>query len=157
MELNDIKPAEGSNKNRRRVGRGIGSGLGKTAGRGHKGQKSRSGGYHKVGFEGGQMPLQRRLPKRGFVSLTRDDTAEVRLSEIVKIVNGFNEHGLKPTKVFPYGIPYPDGVRVHVALDGNQLGTLVDVLKKGFRIDRMKVFPKGIPFPDIFHVEIGIR
>ncbi len=82
MDLNDIKPAEGSKKNRRRVGRGIGSGLGKTAGRGHKGQKSRSGGFHKVGFEGGQMPLQRRLPKRGFISLTRNDTAQVRLSEI---------------------------------------------------------------------------
>ena len=85
MELNTIKPAEGSTKNRRRVGRGIGSGLGKTAGRGHKGQKSRSGGFHKVGFEGGQMPLQRRLPKRGFISLTRNDTAEVRLSEIDKM------------------------------------------------------------------------
>jgi large subunit ribosomal protein L15 len=85
MELNDIKPAEGANKVRRRVGRGIGSGLGKTAGRGHKGQKSRSGGFHKVGFEGGQMPLQRRLPKRGFISLTRNDTAEVRLSEIAKM------------------------------------------------------------------------
>lgn len=82
MELNNIKPAEGSTKNRRRVGRGIGSGLGKTAGRGHKGQKSRSGGFHKVGFEGGQMPLQRRLPKRGFVSLTRNDIVQVRLSEI---------------------------------------------------------------------------
>ena len=82
MELNNIKPAEGSTKNRRRVGRGIGSGLGKTAGRGHKGQKSRSGGFHKVGFEGGQMPLQRRLPKRGFISLTRNDVAQVRLSEI---------------------------------------------------------------------------
>ena len=68
MEINTIKPAEGSKKARRRVGRGIGSGLGKTAGRGHKGQKSRAGGYHKVGFEGGQMPLQRRLPKRGFKS-----------------------------------------------------------------------------------------
>ena len=68
MQLNEIKPADGSRKDRRRVGRGIGSGLGKTAGRGHKGQKSRSGGYHKVGFEGGQMPLQRRLPKRGFKS-----------------------------------------------------------------------------------------
>ena len=67
---------------KRRVGRGIGSGLGKTAGRGHKGQKSRSGGFHKVGFEGGQMPLQRRLPKRGFVSLTRNDTAQVRLSDL---------------------------------------------------------------------------
>ena len=85
MELNNIKPAEGSKKNRRRVGRGIGSGLGKTAGRGHKGQKSRSGGFHKVGFEGGQMPLQRRLPKRGFISLTRNDTAQVRLSEINKL------------------------------------------------------------------------
>ena len=71
MRLNTIKPAAGSKKARRRVGRGIGSGLGKTAGRGHKGQKSRSGGFHKVGFEGGQMPLQRRLPKRGFVSRTR--------------------------------------------------------------------------------------
>ncbi|WP_035382809.1 50S ribosomal protein L15 [Ferriphaselus sp. R-1] len=82
MELNDIKPGEGSKHSKRRVGRGIGSGLGKTAGRGHKGQKSRSGGFHKVGFEGGQMPLQRRLPKRGFVSLTRNDTAEVRLSDL---------------------------------------------------------------------------
>ena len=85
MRLNTIKPAEGSNKARRRVGRGIGSGLGKTAGRGHKGQKSRSGGFHKVGFEGGQMPLQRRLPKRGFVSTTRNDTAEVRLSDLAKL------------------------------------------------------------------------
>ena len=73
MELNTIKPAAGSKKNRRRVGRGIGSGLGKTAGRGHKGQKSRAGGYHKVGFEGGQMPLQRRLPKRGFLAVTIDE------------------------------------------------------------------------------------
>jgi large subunit ribosomal protein L15 len=85
MRLNTIKPAEGSTKSRRRVGRGIGSGLGKTAGRGHKGQKSRSGGFHKVGFEGGQMPLQRRLPKRGFVSTTRNDTAEVRLSDLAKL------------------------------------------------------------------------
>ena len=85
MELNTIKPAAGSKKNRRRVGRGIGSGLGKTAGRGHKGQKSRSGGFHKVGFEGGQMPLQRRLPKRGFNSLARGLTAEVRLSDLQKM------------------------------------------------------------------------
>jgi len=85
MRLNTIKPAEGSKKPRRRVGRGIGSGLGKTAGRGHKGQKSRSGGFHKVGFEGGQMPFQRRLPKRGFVSLTKKDTAEVRLSELSRL------------------------------------------------------------------------
>ena len=85
MRLNTIKPAEGSKKARRRVGRGIGSGLGKTGGRGNKGQKSRSGGFHKVGFEGGQMPLQRRLPKRGFVSLSRYDTAEVRLSDLAKL------------------------------------------------------------------------
>jgi large subunit ribosomal protein L15 len=85
MRLNTMKPAAGSKKARRRVGRGIGSGLGKTAGRGHKGQKSRSGGFHKVGFEGGQMPLQRRLPKRGFVSRTRDDTAQVRLADLAKM------------------------------------------------------------------------
>ncbi|KQT31561.1 MULTISPECIES: 50S ribosomal protein L15 [unclassified Methylophilus] len=82
MQLNTIKPAEGAKKERRRLGRGIGSGLGKTGGRGHKGQKSRAGGFHKVGFEGGQMPLQRRLPKRGFNSLTRDDTARIRTSEL---------------------------------------------------------------------------
>lgn len=82
MKLNAIAPAEGAKKARRRVGRGIGSGLGKTCGRGHKGQKSRAGGFHKVGFEGGQMPLQRRLPKRGFVSLTNARNVEVRLSEI---------------------------------------------------------------------------
>ncbi|MDD5059107.1 MAG: 50S ribosomal protein L15 [Sideroxydans sp.] len=85
MQLNQIKPADGSKHAKRRVGRGIGSGLGKTAGRGHKGQKSRSGGFHKVGFEGGQMPLQRRLPKRGFVSLTRNDTAQVRLTDLQKM------------------------------------------------------------------------
>ena len=85
MQLNDLTPAPGSRHPRKRVGRGIGSGLGKTAGRGHKGQKSRSGGYHKVGFEGGQMPLQRRLPKRGFVSASRYDTAEVRLSDLAKL------------------------------------------------------------------------
>ena len=85
MELNDLKPGEGSKRPRRRVGRGIGSGLGKTAGRGHKGQKSRAGGFHKVGFEGGQMPLQRRLPKRGFVSLTASRNVEVRLSELERL------------------------------------------------------------------------
>jgi large subunit ribosomal protein L15 len=82
MELNNIQPAAGAKHAKRRVGRGIGSGLGKTAGRGHKGQKSRSGGFHKVGFEGGQMPLQRRLPKRGFKSLATPYKAEVRLSDL---------------------------------------------------------------------------
>ena len=85
MRLNDISPAEGSKHPRKRVGRGIGSGLGKTAGRGHKGQKSRSGGFHKVGFEGGQMPLQRRLPKRGFKSLAAGTVAEVRLTDLQKM------------------------------------------------------------------------
>ena len=85
MELNTIKPADGAKKARRRVGRGIGSGLGKTAGRGHKGQKSRSGGFHKVGFEGGQMPLQRRLPKRGFFSRTREFVAEINLYDLEKM------------------------------------------------------------------------
>ena len=82
MELNTIKPADGSKKARRRVGRGIGSGLGKTAGRGHKGQKSRAGGYHKVGFEGGQMPLQRRLPKRGFKSHNLQFNDEITLEQL---------------------------------------------------------------------------
>ena len=85
MQLNNIKPAEGAKHAKRRVGRGIGSGLGKTAGRGHKGQKSRSGGFHKVGFEGGQMPLYRRLPKRGFVSLTRRHVGEITLGDLQKL------------------------------------------------------------------------
>jgi large subunit ribosomal protein L15 len=85
MELNSIKPAEGSKHAARRVGRGIGSGLGKTAGRGHKGQKSRSGGYHKVGFEGGQMPLQRRLPKRGFKSHLLKYNAEITLTTLSRL------------------------------------------------------------------------
>jgi large subunit ribosomal protein L15 len=84
MRLNEIRPAPGAKRGRKRVGRGFGC-HGKTAGRGHKGQKSRSGGFHKIGFEGGQMPLQRRLPKRGFVSLHRNDTAEVRLSDLQKM------------------------------------------------------------------------
>ncbi|NKB75553.1 MAG: 50S ribosomal protein L15 [Gammaproteobacteria bacterium] len=85
MRLNTIKPADGSKKVAKRAGRGSGSGLGKTAGRGTKGQKSRSGGYRKVGFEGGQMPLQRRLPKRGFRSMTNKHTSEIRLNELNKI------------------------------------------------------------------------
>lgn len=88
MYLNSLRPAEGSKKKSKRVGRGIGSGLGKTCGRGHKGQKARSGGFHKVGFEGGQMPLQRRLPKIGFNSRIQKYTAEVRLSELNLIEDG---------------------------------------------------------------------
>lgn len=102
MQLNKIKPAEGSTHSKRRVGRGIGCGLGKTCGRGHKGQKSRSGGFHKVGFEGGQMPLQRRLPKRGFISLTRYDSAQVRLSDLEKMaVDVIDLLSLKQAGVVP--------------------------------------------------------
>jgi large subunit ribosomal protein L15 len=85
MRLNTLKPAPGAKKDRHRVGRGVGSGWGKTAGLGHKGQRARSGGYHKVGFEGGQMPLHRRLPKRGFKSLSRDDVTEVRLGDLERM------------------------------------------------------------------------
>ena len=102
MKLNTIKPAEGAKHAKRRVGRGIGSGLGKTAGRGHKGQKSRTGGFHKVGFEGGQMPIQRRLPKRGFTSLTKEDTAHVRTSELVAVAaDTIDLLALKQANVIP--------------------------------------------------------
>jgi len=102
MELNTIQPAAGAKHAKRRVGRGIGSGLGKTAGRGHKGQKSRAGGFHKVGFEGGQMPLQRRLPKRGFKSQTKPFKAEVRLSELEKLpVTEIDVIALKKAGIVP--------------------------------------------------------
>lgn len=99
MRLNTIKPAVGQKKDPKRVGRGIGSGLGKTCGRGHKGQSARAGGYHKVGFEGGQMPLQRRLPKFGFASLSADKTAEVTLSELVRIGGEIDLAALKSANV----------------------------------------------------------
>ncbi len=105
MKLNTLKPAEGSVKNRKRVGRGIGSGNGKTAGRGHKGQKSRSGGFHKSGFEGGQMPLQRRLPKVGFTSRKKQYVAEIRLHELALVeaevvdLKVLKEAGILPHKI----------------------------------------------------------
>ncbi|HYW03410.1 MAG TPA: 50S ribosomal protein L15 [Gammaproteobacteria bacterium] len=104
MRLNELKPVHGSRKTTTRVGRGVGSGLGKTGGRGHKGQKSRSGGYHKVGFEGGQMPLQRRVPKRGFRSRGRRFAAEVRLDELARLETdvvtpeALREHGVVPAR-----------------------------------------------------------
>jgi len=114
MQLNRIQPAPGAKHAKRRVGRGIGSGLGKTAGRGHKGQKSRAGGFHKVGFEGGQMPLQRRLPKRGFVSLTRNDTAQVRLSDLQKMpVDDIDLLALKQA-----GVVHANALNVKVILCG---------------------------------------
>jgi large subunit ribosomal protein L15 len=114
MQLNKIQPAQGAKHAKRRVGRGIGSGLGKTCGRGHKGQKSRTGGFHKVGFEGGQMPLQRRLPKRGFISLTRNDTAQVRLSDLQKMpVDSIDILALKQA-----GVVHPGALTVKVILCG---------------------------------------
>jgi large subunit ribosomal protein L15 len=102
MQLNKIKPAAGAKHAKKRVGRGIGCGLGKTAGRGHKGQKARAGGYHKVGFEGGQMPLQRRLPKRGFRSLTQGFTAEVRLDQLQRLeADAIDLAALKQAGVVP--------------------------------------------------------
>tara|TARA_B110000305_G_C19326400_1_gene581637 strand:+ start:455 stop:895 length:441 start_codon:yes stop_codon:yes gene_type:complete len=102
MRLNDISPADGSKKVRMRVGRGVGSGKGKTAGRGHKGQHSRAGGYHKVGFEGGQMPMARRLPKRGFRSMTSGDTREVRLDELNKVdADVIDLQALKAAQIVP--------------------------------------------------------
>ena len=104
MELNTIKPAAGAKKPRRRVGRGIGSGLGKTAGRGHKGQKSRAGGFHKTGFEGGQMPLQRRLPKRGFLAVNIEKAAEVRSGDLAKVgAEAIDLAGLKKAGLVPGG------------------------------------------------------
>jgi len=114
MELNDIKPAPGSKKNRRRVGRGIGSGLGKTAGRGHKGQKARAGGFHKVGFEGGQMPLQRRLPKRGFLATTIIKAAEVRMSDLKRVDGEVNLEALKKAGLVP-----GDAKRAKIILSGS--------------------------------------
>jgi large subunit ribosomal protein L15 len=114
MQLNKIQPAQGAKHAKRRVGRGIGSGLGKTAGRGHKGQKARSGGFHKVGFEGGQMPLQRRLPKRGFISLTCNDTAQVRLSDLQKLpVDSIDLLALKQA-----GVIHPGALTAKVILCG---------------------------------------
>ncbi len=101
MHLNDLKPAAGSRKPAKRVGRGMGSGLGKTGGRGHKGQHSRSGGYHKVGFEGGQMPIQRRLPKFGFTSRVGRHSAEVRLSELSKVEGDITIESLMAAGVVP--------------------------------------------------------
>ena len=125
MELNSIQPAAGAKKARRRVGRGIGSGLGKTAGRGHKGQKSRSGGYHKVGFEGGQMPMQRRLPKRGFKSHQLQFNAEVTLTDLDRL-----------------GVPEVDLLTLKQAGLVGQLAKTVKVIKTGEL--KAKVALKGI-------------
>jgi large subunit ribosomal protein L15 len=107
IQLNTLQPAEGAKRARRRVGRGVGSGFGKTAGRGHKGQKSRTGGFHKVGFEGGQMPLQRRLPKRGFTSMNAHLTAEVRLSDLERLpIDEIDVQALKQAGVVGQGVRF---------------------------------------------------
>ena len=122
MELNTIKPASGAKKNRRRVGRGIGSGLGKTAGRGHKGQKSRAGGFHKVGFEGGQMPLQRRLPKRGFLATTIEKAAEVRSGDLARVEGDVSLESLKAAGLVP-----PAAKRAKIILAGAAVGKKLNV------------------------------
>ena len=124
MQLNTIKPPAGAKHARRRVGRGIGSGLGKTAGRGHKGQKSRAGGFHKVGFVGGQMPLQRRFPKRGFVSLTRKGGVEVRLSALSRLseetidVLTLKQAGIIPNSAVTVKVILSGGIERAVRLQG---------------------------------------
>ncbi len=124
MQLNSIRPAAGAKHAKKRVGRGIGSGTGKTAGLGHKGQRARAGGYHKVGFEGGQMPLQRRLPKRGFVSQTRGDTAEVRLSDLNKLTADsidilvLKESGVVPIHALSAKVILAGEIRRSVTLHG---------------------------------------
>jgi len=126
MELNNIKPADGAKHAKRRVGRGIGSGLGKTAGRGHKGQKSRAGGYHKVGFEGGQMPLQRRLPKRGFKSALLQFNDEVTLSDL----NGLEAKEIDVLLLKQQGLVHQMAKRVKVIKSGEitRAVTLKDVI-----------------------------
>jgi large subunit ribosomal protein L15 len=129
MRLNTLKPAAGSKTNRKRVGRGIGSGLGKTCGRGHKGQKSRSGGFHKIGFEGGQMPLQRRLPKVGFRSKLARSTGEVRLHELAKVEGDVVDMAaLHAADVLPHSIS-----RAKVVLSG-EINRAVTV--RGLRVTK---------------------
>jgi large subunit ribosomal protein L15 len=161
MKLNVLKPAPGANRARRRVGRGIGSGLGKTAGRGHKGQRARSGGYHKVGFEGGQMPLQRRLPKRGFVSRMRDDTAEVRLGDLDRVkgdsvdLEALKEAGVVPRiakkakvivagtltrKLALKGIAVSKGARVAIEAVGGSVELLEVKPAEGKKAERKKAY-----------------
>ena len=161
MKLNALKPAPGANRDRRRVGRGIGSGLGKTAGRGHKGQHARAGGFHKIGFEGGQMPLQRRLPKRGFVSRMRDDTAEVRLSDLDRIKSdsvdlaALKAEGLVPQiakkakvilsgklvgKLALKGIAVSKGARAAIEAAGGSVELPEVKLVEGKKADRRKAY-----------------
>jgi large subunit ribosomal protein L15 len=157
MHLNDIKPAPGSRRARRRVGRGIGSGFGKTAGRGHKGQKARSGGFHKVGFEGGQMPLQRRLPKRGFASPLRDSTAEVRLSDVEKMkadlidLAALKEAGVVPKEAFHAKLILSGKLTRKVTVKGIGVtkGARAAVQAAGGSLVELREKPKAPPKPPV--------
>jgi len=161
MRLNTLKPAAGSKKDRHRVGRGVGSGWGKTAGRGHKGQKARSGGFHKLGFEGGQMPLHRRLPKRGFNSLTREDVAEVRLYELESLtvtdidLAALQSAGIVSRKALGAKIILSGKLSRKISVKGDVLaskgarsaiesaGGTVEVLEKKQPEDKLKAKPKA--------------
>jgi large subunit ribosomal protein L15 len=133
MYLNTIKPAKGSKKSPKKLGRGIGSGLGKTCGKGHKGQKARAGGYHKVGFEGGQMPLQRRLPKVGFISQTAALSVEVRLHELEKVTEGsvVTLETLKLANVIP-----ANALKAKIIFSGK--------ITKAVTVEGLKVTPKAL-------------
>jgi large subunit ribosomal protein L15 len=161
MRLNTLKPAAGSKKDRHRVGRGVGSGWGKTAGRGHKGQKARSGGFHKLGFEGGQMPLHRRLPKRGFNSLTREDIAEVRLYKLESLtvtdidLAALQSAGIVSRKALGAKIILSGKLSRKISVKGDVLaskgarsaiesaGGTVEVLEKKQPEDKLKAKPKA--------------
>jgi large subunit ribosomal protein L15 len=157
MHLNDIKPAPGSRRSRRRVGRGIGSGFGKTAGRGHKGQKARSGGFHKVGFEGGQMPLQRRLPKRGFASPLARATAEVRLSDVEKMkadtidLAALKEAGVVPKEAFHAKLILSGKLTRKVTVKGIGVtkGARAAVQAAGGSLVELREKPKAPPKPPV--------
>lgn len=155
MRLNTIKPAKGAKHSSKRVGRGTGCGLGKTAGRGHKGQKARAGGFHKVGFEGGQMPLHRRLPKRGFRSLLAGDTAEVRLGDIQKLnadqidMQVLKDAGLAPITAIRAKVILSGAIERKVTLKGLGVskGARAAVEKAGGTVEAPVVIepPKKLP------------
>jgi len=155
MQLNKIKPAAGAKHAKKRVGRGIGCGLGKTAGRGHKGQKARAGGYHKVGFEGGQMPLQRRLPKRGFRSLTQGFTAEVRLDQLQRLESdtidlaALKQAGVVPALALAAKVILAGEIKRKVSLKGIRVSkgarAAIEAMGGSVEIPPEVVAPKKLP------------
>ena len=156
MRLNSLKPAAGAKKDRHRVGRGVGSGWGKTAGRGHKGQKARSGGFHKLGFEGGQMPLHRRLPKRGFHSMTREFMAEVRLHELERLLGpevslaALQEAGIVPRSALGAKIILAGKLTKKLAVKGDVLASkgaraAIEGAGGSVEVSESKESPKKLP------------